>query len=100
MRPAASRLGLAMAAVTAIAACQAPEADAPMAEAPAHPLDAYAASAAQHDEVVGTLQQLFDALETGDEALLPRDPAQVSSSRPATYEEAALARLSVLQSTR
>jgi ABC-2 type transport system ATP-binding protein len=33
----------------------------------------------------------------GDESLLPRDPSQVSSVRPATYEEAALARLSLLQ---
>lgn len=35
---------------------------------------------------------------SGDEALLPRDPAQVSSLRPASYEEAALARIAALQS--
>tara|TARA_R110002072_G_scaffold198254_1_gene355843 strand:+ start:17 stop:826 length:810 start_codon:yes stop_codon:yes gene_type:complete len=33
----------------------------------------------------------------GEEALLPRDPAQVSSLRPATFEEAALARIATLQ---
>jgi len=36
----------------------------------ADPLDAYTPTAAQHAEVVGTLQRLFDALESGDEALL------------------------------
>jgi hypothetical protein len=36
----------------------------------AEPLDAYAPTTAQHAEVVGTLQRLFDALESGDEALL------------------------------
>lgn len=70
--------------VTAMA-CEAPEGEAVVVapQAPAATLaDAYAPTPAQRDGVVGTLQLLFDALETGDADLLRSimDPSVVMHS--------------------
>lgn len=66
-------------------ACETPESEAvpPTVQAPAATLaDAWAPTETQRDAVVGTLQLLFDALETGDAELLRSimDPSVVMHS--------------------
>ncbi|MGI9627402.1 MAG: hypothetical protein ACR2QM_11250 [Longimicrobiales bacterium] len=66
-----TRFLLSLAAVVAAAACSGGDAPAPaVATEASNPLADYEPSGTQGAEVQATLQQLFDALETGDEALL------------------------------
>ncbi len=67
----ARTLLLAVAAALAACTATADSADDPAdASVASHPLDAWQADPTTEAEVVATLQQLFDALEDGDEALL------------------------------
>jgi hypothetical protein len=65
------RISTMTALLLSVVGCSGPESPEMSAAMPdANPLAAYAPTAAQQAEVVGTLQRLFDALESGDEALL------------------------------
>ena len=65
------RSGYVTPALLLIAACGDGSEQAPASvPAESHPIEAWEADAADRTEVIATLQSLFDALETGDEALL------------------------------